>query len=65
VTSLPEVVGDAGILLDPHDVQGFADAMSLLAGDRALGPRLAAQAPKFSWERTAREALAACERATR
>ncbi|MDR2642452.1 MAG: glycosyltransferase family 4 protein, partial [Planctomycetaceae bacterium] len=25
-SSLPEVVGDAGIMLDPHDVEGLADA---------------------------------------
>ena len=65
VTSLPEVVGDAGILLDPHDVEGFAEAMRRLADDPDLRRDLVAHAPRFTWERTARETLAACERATR
>jgi len=64
VTSLPEVVGDAGILLDPHDVDGFAAAMASLAADperRAeLSRRAVAQASRFTWERTVRDALAAC-----
>lgn len=63
VTSLPEVVDGAGILLDPHDVHGFADAMQRLAADPAVRAELVARAPRFSWERTAREALAACARA--
>jgi glycosyltransferase involved in cell wall biosynthesis len=63
VTSLPEVVGEAGILLDPHDVDGFARAMQRLADEPELGGELARRAPTFSWERTVRETLAACERA--
>lgn len=65
VTSLPEVVGDAGILLDPHDVRGFADAMKELADDRALGAQLAARAVEFSWARTVRETLDAARAARR
>lgn len=30
-TSIPEIVGDAGFLLDPDDVEGFAAAMSSLS----------------------------------
>lgn len=66
VTSLPEVVGDTGILLEPHDVQGFAEAMRRLTTDPELRAELARravrQATRFSWERTVRETLAACER---
>lgn len=63
VTSLPEVVGDAGILLDPHDVQGFADAMARVASDPAdLREKAVAQAGRFRWEETARELLAVCRR---
>jgi glycosyltransferase involved in cell wall biosynthesis len=58
-TSLPEVVGEAGLLVGPDDVPGWAEAMVQLARNeelrtrlRALGP---AQAGRFSWERTARE----------
>jgi glycosyltransferase involved in cell wall biosynthesis len=69
VTSLPEVVGEAGILLDPLDVEGFAQAMRRLVDEpdlRAeLGRRALGQAATFSWERTVRECLAACAAAGR
>ena len=65
VTSLPEVVGEAGVLLDPHDVAGFADAMRRLADHPSLRETLVARAPRFSWERTVRETLAACGRVAR
>jgi glycosyltransferase involved in cell wall biosynthesis len=62
-TSIPEVVGDAGVLLDPDDAEGMAGALIQLAHDpdfRAeLSQRALAQAARFSWERTARETLAA------
>jgi alpha-1,3-rhamnosyl/mannosyltransferase len=41
-TALPEVVGDAGILLDPDDVDGWADAMLRLVGDESLRAQLIA-----------------------
>jgi alpha-1,3-rhamnosyl/mannosyltransferase len=41
-TALPEVVGDAGILLDPDDVEGWADAMLRLLGDVSLRAQLIA-----------------------
>ena len=63
VTSLPEVVGKAGILLDPHDVEGFAVAMRSLAADPDLCRELAARARRFSWAETARATIAAAERA--
>jgi len=63
VASIPEVVGDAGVLLDPDDAAGMAGAVIQLARDpdfRAeLSRRALAQAARFSWERTARETLAA------
>ena len=30
---IPEVLGDTGILIDPEDIEGFADAMSMLLGN--------------------------------
>jgi len=61
--SLPEVVGDAGALLPPDDAQGMAGALVRLATDdvyRAkLSRRALARAARFSWERAARETLAA------
>jgi glycosyltransferase involved in cell wall biosynthesis len=41
-TALPEVVGDAGILLNPDDVDGWADAMLRLLGDESLRAELIA-----------------------
>ena len=59
--SLPEVVGDAAILIDPRDVGGLAGALERVLSDSALSHELRAkgiaQAAKFSWERTARETL--------
>ncbi|HYP38944.1 MAG TPA: glycosyltransferase family 1 protein [Chloroflexia bacterium] len=56
-TSLPEVVGDAGMLVDPDDVPGTAHALRALLSDDALRSRLVAAGYKrsemFTWERTA------------
>jgi spore coat protein SA len=30
---IPEVLGDAGLLIDPEDIEGFADAMCMLLGN--------------------------------
>jgi glycosyltransferase involved in cell wall biosynthesis len=66
VTSLPEVVGEAGVLLDPHDVAGFAEAMRRTAADPGLRAELSRraveQARRFRWEETARATLAAARR---
>lgn len=60
-TSLPEVVGDAGLLFDPHDENAIADSLLRLLTDRALHDDLAARGLKraatFSWARTARQYL--------
>jgi glycosyltransferase involved in cell wall biosynthesis len=62
VSSLPEVAGDAAVLVPPADVDAIAAGLHRLAEDDTLradlaerGPRRAAQ---FSWERCARETLA-------
>lgn len=60
-SSLPEVVGDAGLLIDPHDAAGLAEAMAALLDDerlrKGLGQRGFERARRFSWEETARETL--------
>ena len=43
--AVPEVVGDAGILLDPDDPDAWADAMVRIAGDADLGYDAAHQGP--------------------
>jgi glycosyltransferase involved in cell wall biosynthesis len=57
-SSLPEVVGDAALLVDPLDVTGLADAIVRLATDDRLAKDLSergrARATHFSWARTAR-----------
>jgi glycosyltransferase involved in cell wall biosynthesis len=60
-SSLPEVVGDAGVLLDPFDAAAWSRALAGVIGDDARWSALRAsglaQSAKFSWERTARETL--------
>jgi len=56
-TSLPEVLGDAALLVEPEDVQAMARAMASVLNDPALGARLRdagrRQAAKFTWEKCA------------
>lgn len=60
-TSLPEIVGDAGVLIDPLDTTALARAMIAVVTDDALRARLIAaglrRAASFTWERCARETL--------
>ncbi|HMH50825.1 MAG TPA: glycosyltransferase family 1 protein [Candidatus Acidoferrum sp.] len=57
-SSLPEVVGDAALLVDPEDVTSIAAAIHRLLTDDALAKTLSAlglaRAHLFSWEKTAR-----------
>jgi glycosyltransferase involved in cell wall biosynthesis len=57
-TSLPEVVGDAGVLVARSDPALLADALARLLADpgtrAALGARARARAANFRWEETAR-----------
>lgn len=62
VSSLPEVCGDAAVLVDPRDAAAIADGLSRILDDAVLRARLAAAGParakEFTWERSAREHLA-------
>lgn len=62
-TALPEVVGEAGILLDPDDVDGWADEMLRLLDDEGRRAELIAagreRARAFSSEEAARRQVAA------
>ncbi|AFL90568.1 glycosyltransferase [Terriglobus roseus DSM 18391] len=55
--SLPEVVGNAALMVDPHDAPAIAAAMRTLLTDAAarhdLIGRGRAQAARFTWEATA------------
>ncbi|MCS7283731.1 MAG: glycosyltransferase family 1 protein [Anaerolineae bacterium] len=61
--SLPEVVGDAGILLPPDDAEGMAGAILQLAQDAKFRDQLCrralVRAAHFSWGETARRTLEA------
>jgi glycosyltransferase involved in cell wall biosynthesis len=60
-TSLPEIVGPGGLLVDPTDVDQIAQAMVDLARDTERREQLAAealkQAARFDWTETAAETL--------
>ena len=60
-SSLPEVAGDAGLLIDPHDPHGLAEAMRQVITEPALRAELIEKGFKrtqrFSWERAAQETL--------
>lgn len=68
-TSIPEVLGDAGVYCDPLDVASIAQGLAEVLLDPALAERLRhagpARAAGFSWERAARETLAVYERVCR
>lgn len=61
-SSLPEVVGDVGLQIDPDDPSALADALHRVLTDSAWRERMRrsglARAATFTWERTARIALA-------
>ena len=65
VSSLPEVVGDAGLLVDPGDDIALAGALRSLLASPAERARLRAaglaRAATFSWARMARETRAVYE----
>ena len=59
VTSMPEVAGDAAILVDPFSVDEIADAMEQVSSDEDFRNNLIEKAnirkDKFSWDVTANQ----------
>jgi glycosyltransferase involved in cell wall biosynthesis len=60
-SSLPEVVGEAALQIDPHNTEAWGKAIIEVATDSALRERLQkagpARAARFTWEKTARRTL--------
>jgi glycosyltransferase involved in cell wall biosynthesis len=65
--SLPEVVGKAGVMIDPSDVNAWAAAMTRMWNDEAYRAELTdrgwRQAQKFTWLETARSITSTYRRA--
>ena len=65
VSSLPEVVGEAGLLVDPFNVEALARAIRTVLDDdelkREMSRKSIAQAQKFSWTQAGAELLAVCQ----
>jgi glycosyltransferase involved in cell wall biosynthesis len=61
-SSLPEVVGDAGVSVEPMDVDSISEAMRRVQQDRQFADELSgrgiARALDFTWRRTAEETTA-------
>lgn len=61
VTSLPEIVSIAGILVDPNDIKGLADAIIKVLTDSSFRQAMRRKSPErariFSWDLTARGTL--------
>ncbi len=60
-SSLPEVAGEAALLVPPDDMHGWAEAIARVWSDAALRAQMRArglaQAARFTWENTARQTL--------
>jgi len=58
-SSLPEVVGEAGIMVEPYDIDGLAQAMRQVLSDSQLREEMVKkgleQSKKFTWEKAAEQ----------
>jgi glycosyltransferase involved in cell wall biosynthesis len=61
LSSMPEVAGEAGILIDPLDTKKIAGGINQVISDKATTESLRKkgfeQVKKFSWEKTAEQTL--------
>ena len=61
VSSIPEITGDAALLVDPLDTEGMSEALEKLLTDENYRKKLAERglkrAEEFSWEKCARQTL--------
>ena len=65
LSSLPEVAGDAALLVNPRDVEAIAGAIGRILSDDALRARLIEeghrQEAQFTWQRAAQQTIRALE----
>ena len=68
-TSLPEVVGDAGVLVDPDSTEAIADGLARMLESETLRAELSARGfarlAGYTWDRVARQTAEVFERAAR
>jgi glycosyltransferase involved in cell wall biosynthesis len=59
--SLPEVIGDAGVLVDPEDHETMAKSVAMILDDAGFREKLRQagleRARLFTWEKTAKQTL--------
>lgn len=62
ISSIPELVQDAGLLIEPKNTQGFAEAIDSILNSETLSKEFIergyARAKGFSWDKTGKEILA-------
>lgn len=67
VSSLPEVAGEAGLLIDPNSTDQIIQAIKTVSTDRRLRKRLSKKGlervQKFSWKKMAEKVIAVLEAA--
>lgn len=65
--AIPEILEDAGLLVDPHDAKEVAEAIAQVAASESLRATLIRKglerAQDFSWPQAARAILAICRQA--
>jgi len=58
ISSMPEVAGDAAVLVDPYDINSIAEGIKkALDGPKGLIEKGDRRIKDFSWEKTAKETL--------
>ena len=64
-TAIPEIVGDAGLIVDPDNVEALANSIYRVITDQSLRGSIIQKGHervrKFTWEKTARETVAVFE----
>lgn len=69
VSSMPEVVGEAALLINPSKIEEISAGIRKVLGDRTLRLEMIEkgykQAGKFSWEKTIRKTLVSYQKALR